>query len=84
MTDSDITVYGTQWSPDVRRTTWFLRQRGVPLRWVDIDQGGDGREYVESVNGGSRSVPTILFSDGSTLVEPSNAELASKLGVSED
>ena len=84
LTDSEITVYGTQWCPDVRRSTWFLKQQGISFRWVDIDQDGGGREFVEQVNNGSRSVPTILFADGSTLVEPSNSELASKLGVEED
>jgi glutaredoxin len=48
---------------------------------VDIDQDPEGREYVMKVNDGSRSVPTIVFPDGSILVEPSNAELAEKLGI---
>jgi mycoredoxin len=36
-------------------------------------------EYAQQFNGGCRSVPTIVFPDGSVLVEPSNAELEAKL-----
>jgi glutaredoxin len=48
---------------------------------VDIDADPAGRKYVESVNRGFRSVPTIVFPDGSILVEPSNMELSRKLGL---
>lgn len=37
--------------------------------------------FVEQTNKGMRSIPTIVFPDGSVLVEPSNAELAEKLGM---
>jgi thioredoxin reductase (NADPH) len=36
---------------------------------------------VESINHGMRSIPTILFPDGSILVEPSTTQLAEKLGL---
>jgi glutaredoxin len=48
---------------------------------VDIEQDPEARAYVERVNGGKRIVPTIVFGAGSILVEPSNAELAAKLGL---
>jgi glutaredoxin-like protein len=75
-----IIFYGTTWCPDCRRAQEFLDQRGVPYRWIDIDEDAQARAYVEAVNRGYRSVPTIVFPDGSTLVEPSNTELARKLG----
>ena len=49
---------------------------------MDIDQDEDGRRYVQQANNGKQIIPTILFEDGSILVEPSNAELAAKLGIS--
>jgi mycoredoxin len=48
---------------------------------VDIDRDEKAAKYVESLNHGNRSVPTIVWSDGSSLTEPSTDELARKLGV---
>ena len=35
----------------------------------------------QEINNGKQIIPTIVFPDGSVLVEPSNAELADKLGI---
>ena len=78
---NEIVVYATRWCFDCKRSEKFLRKNRIEFRKVDIDQDPEGREYVMKVNDGSRSVPTIVFPDGSILVEPSNAELAEKLGI---
>ena len=49
---------------------------------MDIDEDEEGRKHVQAVNDGKQIIPTIVFQDGSILVEPSNAELAAKLGIS--
>ena len=77
-----ITVYGAPWCPDCRRSKAFLSEQRVPYRWVDIDADVDGRRYVEELQHGGRTIPTVAFPDGSHLLEPSNAELAAKLGLS--
>ncbi len=82
MPDANITVYGAPWCPDCKRSKQFLGEQRVPYNWVDIDQDEEGRRYVQQANNGRQIIPTILFEDGSTLVEPSNAELAAKLGIS--
>ena len=82
MPDAEITVYGAPWCPDCRRSKQFLADQRVPYDWVDIDQDEAGRSYVQQVNNGKHIIPTIVFRDGSTLVEPTNAELAAKLGIS--
>ena len=82
MPDSKITVYGAPWCPDCKRAKQFLGEQRVAYNWVDIDQDEDGRRYVQQANQGKQIIPTILFEDGSILVEPSNAELAAKLGIS--
>jgi mycoredoxin len=79
---SQIIVYGTSWCGDSRRARAFLDQHHIAYTWIDIDQDLQARKYVESVNRGNRSVPTILFPDGSILVEPSQMKLAEKLGIS--
>lgn len=77
-----ITVYGAPWCPDCRRSKAFLTEQRVPYRWIDIDQDADGRRAVEELQHGGRTIPTIIFPDGSQLLEPTNAELAAKLGLS--
>jgi glutaredoxin len=58
-----------------------MDKNGIEYKWVNIDQDLEGRAYVEQVNNGYRSVPTIVFPDGSILVEPTNSELTHKLGI---
>ena len=82
MADAKITVYGAPWCPDCKRSKQFLGEHRVPYTWVDIDQDEEGRKHVQQVNDGKQIMPTIVFEDGSVLVEPSDAELAAKLGIS--
>jgi glutaredoxin len=58
-----------------------LDANDVAYAWIDIDQDAEAAAYVQQVNHGFRSVPTICFPDGSHLVEPSDAELREKLGL---
>jgi thioredoxin reductase (NADPH) len=78
---SDVLVYSTVWCPDCKRAKQFFGEQLVPYTNIDIENDPDAMAYVERVNDGKRSVPTIVFPDGSILVEPSNAELAQKLGL---
>ena len=81
MVDTKVTVYGAYWCPDCRRSKKFLGEQFVPYRWVDIEQDKEGEAFVLKKNDGKRIIPMIVFDDGSFLVEPSNAELAKKLGL---
>jgi thioredoxin reductase (NADPH) len=76
-----IVVYGTYWCPDCRRSKKFLGEQFVPFEWIDIEQDREAEAIVLRLNEGKRIIPTIVFEDGSFLVEPSNAELAKKLGL---
>lgn len=79
MMDQTITIYGTPWCGDCRRALRVLDQHSAQYTYIDISNDDTARTYVEQVNNGYRSVPTILFPDGSVLVEPSSATLAQKL-----
>ena len=81
MSDHNIVVYGADWCIDCRRARRFLNQNQVDYAWVNIEQDKKGEQYVLAVNKGMRSIPTILFQDGSILVEPTNAQLAQKLRI---
>ncbi len=78
---SDIVVYGAFWCPDCRRSKQFLGEHQIPYQWVNIEEDADAEQRVIEMNDGKRIIPTIVFADGSRLVEPSNAELAAKLGL---
>ena len=76
---NNIKVYGTRWCPDCMRAKQLLAREKVAYDWIDIEQDEAAAAYVEKVNGGFKSVPTLLFPDGSTLVEPDNTVLKKKL-----
>lgn len=81
MAEPKVVVYGAYWCPDCRRSKKFLGEQFIPYRWVDIEQDMAGEAYVLEKNNGKRIIPLIEFQDGSFLVEPTNAELAKKLGL---
>ena len=76
-----IKVYGAPWCPDCRRSKQFLGEMRIPYEWVDIDQDPAAAQVVREKNNGKQIIPTIVFEDGSFLVEPGNDELARKLGL---
>lgn len=76
-----ITLYGTVWCSDCKRSKKFLGEQRIHYEYVDIEEDEAGAALVERLNNGHKSVPTIVFPDGSFLVEPSNADLAIKLGL---
>ncbi|MCA9921742.1 MAG: FAD-dependent oxidoreductase [Anaerolineales bacterium] len=81
MTEPTITVYGAYWCPDCRRSKQFLGEHQIPYNWVDIEQDKAAEQFVIAKNNGKRIIPTIVFADGTALVEPSNADMAAKLGL---
>lgn len=78
---AELKVYGAPWCPDCKRSKKFLAEHRIPMQWIDIDTDRDGRLIVEEIQGGGRSIPTIVFPDGTHLIEPSDDELARKLGL---
>lgn len=74
-----ITVYGTPWCGDCKRSKAFLEANKIPYKYIDISQDKVAALTVEKINGGFRSVPTILFPDNTVLVEPSNDKLQETL-----
>ncbi len=78
-----ITLYGAPWCPDCRRSKKFLTEQRIPFIYIDIEANPEHQTYVERVNNGKRIIPTIVFDDSSILVEPSDAELAAKLGLTQ-
>ncbi len=78
---NQIIMYSTDWCPDCRRAKRFLDEHGIAYENVDIEESPEAEQIVRKLNNGNRSVPTIVFPDGTILVEPSNAQLAEKLAL---
>ena len=76
-----LKVIGASWCPDCKRAKTFLGQHRIEFDWVDMESDPSAQEEVERINDGKRIIPTIIFPDGSILTEPSNDELAEKLGI---
>lgn len=81
MPDNKIIFYGVNWCWQSRRARRFLEKHNVPYKFVNIDKDADGEVFVLKMNNGMRSVPTIVFEDGSILVEPTNIQISEKLNL---
>lgn len=79
--EQKITMYATTWCGDCRMAKRWFDQHGVAYDYINIEQNDEAAAYVRKVNGGRSSVPTIVFPDGSILVEPSARELAAKCAL---
>jgi mycoredoxin len=75
----EILMYTTTWCSDCRRAKKVFAARGVPYTEINIEEEPEAAEQVKRLNNGMQSVPTIVFADGSILVEPSNPVLEAKL-----
>jgi thioredoxin reductase (NADPH) len=80
--NTPLVVYGASWCPDCRRAKQFLTSHRIAFTWIDLETQPDQVAEVESRNGGKRIIPTIVFPDGTFLTEPSNDELADRIGLS--
>ena len=74
-------MYTTSWCGYCFRLKKILKAEGITFAEVDIEADPAAAEFVASVNGGNQTVPTLKFADGSTLTNPSGAEVKAKLAV---
>ena len=81
MAHTNIKLYGTNWCSDCKRSKKFLGEQRVHYDFIDIEEDLEGQAIVRELQKGGMTIPTIVFEDGSVLIEPSNAEVAAKLGL---
>ena len=79
MTNAPLTIYTTSWCGYCHRLKTVLKANGISYDEVDIEQDGAAADFVGSVNGGNKTVPTVKFVDGSTLTNPSANEVKAKV-----
>lgn len=78
---SSVTMYSTTWCGYCRRLKSQMEREGITYNEVNIELDADSAAFVEKANGGNQTVPTVLFPDGSTLTNPSLAQVKAKIGV---
>jgi mycoredoxin len=74
-----VKMYTTQWCGFCRRLKGQLARTGVEVAEIDIERDPSAADFVMSVNGGNQTVPTLVFDDGSTMVNPSAAQVRARL-----
>lgn len=74
-----ITMLTTSWCGDCVRLKRQLTDLNIPYTEVNIEGVPDAEEFVLTVNGGNRTVPTVVFPDGSTAAEPSGTDVQERL-----
>ena len=74
-----LTMYSTSWCGYCHRLKSQLDREGIAFQVVDIEKDDSAAAYVESVNGGNQTVPTLRFDDDSVLTNPSIVEVKAHL-----
>jgi mycoredoxin len=76
-----VTMYSTTWCGYCHRLRSQMDREGIGYTVIDIEQDATAAEFVMSVNGGNQTVPTVLFADGTTMTNPSIAEVRQRIGA---
>ncbi|MBN3922901.1 FAD-dependent oxidoreductase [Nostoc sp. NMS4] len=81
-TFAGIRVIGNRWSPFSHQVKDFLARNQIPYKWLDIELEPDAAKLVEYAQAdGRQQLPLVLFPDGSRLIQPSNLEIAARIGL---
>jgi mycoredoxin len=72
-------MYGAAWCGDCRRSKAYLDSHQVEYNYIDVEADESASDKVIEINGGQRSIPVILFPDGTHMTEPSDKDLEAKL-----
>jgi len=75
-----VTMYTTTWCGYCVRLKKLMQREGITYSEVDIEQDPMAADVVMQANGGNRTVPTLVFADGSALTNPSIDEVRAQLG----
>lgn len=76
-----VVMYSTTWCGYCRRLRTQLDGAGIGYTVIDIEEQPETAAFVEQVNGGNQTVPTVVFPDGSAATNPSLAQVKAALGV---
>jgi mycoredoxin len=75
-------MYTTSWCGYCVRLKKMLQREGIEYAEVDIEHDESAADLVMQANGGNRTVPTLVFADGSALTNPSIDQVKARLAES--
>jgi mycoredoxin len=81
ITGQEFVMFSTDWCGYCKRLKNQLNENGITFREINVEQEMNYAAFVEKVNGGNRVVPTLLFSDGAALTNPSVIAVKEKLAA---
>ena len=76
---ASVTMYTTTWCGYCFRLKKLMQREGIAFAEVDIEADESAAEIVMSANGGNRTVPTLVFTDGTALTNPSIEQVKTQL-----
>ncbi len=79
MQTNNFVMYSTQWCGYCKRLKAMLNADGIEFTEIDLEQSPDAAAIVERVNNGNQTDPTLVFSDGEAMTNPSVAKVKEKL-----
>ena len=81
LTGKEFVMFSTDWCGYCKRLKSQLDEHGITFREINVEQELNYANFVEKVNGGNRTVPTLVFSDGSAMTNPSAKDVVAKLAA---
>ncbi len=79
MSAPSVTMYTTSWCGYCVRLKRLMSREDIDFAEVNIETDESAVDLVMRVNGGSQTVPTLVFADGSALTNPSIEQIKAKL-----
>jgi mycoredoxin len=77
--ETTVTMYTTSWCGYCVRLKKLMQHEGIAYAEVNIETDESAADLVMQANGGNRTVPTLVFADGSALTNPSIEQVKSQL-----
>ena len=75
-----LRVVGSRFSPESHQTRDFLVRNCVPFQWLDVERDEESRRLLNKA-ADRHSLPLVVFPDGTQLTQPTNTEIAQKIGL---
>jgi thioredoxin reductase (NADPH) len=76
-----VRVVGHRWSPTTHQVKEFLARNQIAYHWLDVETDEEARRLAESAGEEASKLPLVFFPDGSHLAQPTNTQVAEKVGL---